>query len=37
MTYVGGMTDRFAFRTAVELLDWPVDQLPVGIDIPRAT
>jgi dGTPase len=35
VTYVGGMTDRFAFHTAVERLDWPVDELPVGIDIPR--
>jgi dGTPase len=37
VTYVGGMTDRFAFRAAVELLDWPVSELPVGIDIPRAS
>jgi dGTPase len=36
VTYVGGMTDRYAFRTAVELLGWPVAQLPVGIDIPRS-
>ncbi len=36
VTYVGGMTDRYAFRTAVELLGWPADQLPVGIDIPRS-
>lgn len=35
VTYVGGMTDRYAFRTAVELLGWPEDRLPVGIDIPR--
>jgi len=35
VTYVGGMTDRYAFRTAVELLGWPQSQLPVGIDIPR--
>ncbi|GAB3599340.1 deoxyguanosinetriphosphate triphosphohydrolase [Angustibacter peucedani] len=35
VTYVGGMTDRYAFRTAVELLGWPDDQLPAGIDIPR--
>jgi dGTPase len=35
VTYVGGMTDRYAFRTAVDLLGWPADQLPVGIDIPR--
>ncbi|MGN6299888.1 MAG: HD domain-containing protein [Angustibacter sp.] len=37
VTYVGGMTDRYAFRTAVELLGWPVERLPVGIDIPRPT
>lgn len=37
VTYVGGMTDRYAFRTAVELLSWPVAQLPVGIDLPRPT
>ena len=30
--YVAGMTDRFACRSAVTLLDWPVDQLPNGID-----
>jgi dGTPase len=30
--YVGGMTDRFACRAAVELLNWPIDQLPNGID-----
>ncbi|HEX3002719.1 MAG TPA: HD domain-containing protein [Angustibacter sp.] len=35
VTYVGGMTDRYAFRTAVELLGWPAERLPVGIDIPR--
>jgi dGTPase len=35
VTYVGGMTDRYAFRTAVELLGWPDADLPVGIDIPR--
>jgi dGTPase len=32
VTYVGGMTDRFACRQAVALLDWPLDQLPRGID-----
>lgn len=32
VTYVAGMTDRFAFNSAVRLLDWPVDQLPQGID-----
>ncbi len=30
--YVAGMTDRFACRSAVVLLDWPIDQLPNGID-----
>ena len=30
--YVAGMTDRFACRAAVNLLDWPIDQLPSGID-----
>lgn len=32
VTYVAGMTDRFAFDTAVRLLDWPVDRLPQGIE-----
>lgn len=32
VAYVGGMTDRFAFDSAVRLLDWPVDELPPGID-----
>jgi dGTPase len=30
--YVAGMTDRFACRSAVALLEWPIDQLPRGID-----
>ncbi len=30
--YVAGMTDRYAFATAVEQLDWDVDRLPPGID-----
>lgn len=34
VTYVAGMTDRFAFQSAVELLSWPVDELPAGIDSP---
>jgi dGTPase len=34
VTYVAGMTDRFAFDTAVHLLGWPVDELPEGIDSP---
>jgi dGTPase len=32
VAYVAGMTDRFACRSAVALLAWPVDQLPSGID-----
>ena len=32
VTYVAGMTDRFACRQAVELLDWPESRLPTGID-----
>ena len=35
VTYVGGMTDRFAFRTAVAELDWDPRALPRGIDSPR--
>ncbi len=32
VTYVGGMTDRFACRQAVTLLDYNVSKLPQGID-----
>ncbi len=32
VAYVAGMTDRFACRSAVQHLDWPVAQLPSGID-----
>ncbi len=32
VNYVAGMTDRFACRSAVALLAWPIDQLPNGID-----
>jgi len=32
VAYVAGMTDRFACRSAVTLLEWPIDQLPNGID-----
>ncbi len=32
VAYVAGMTDRFAFRQAVALLDWDVAKLPVGVD-----
>ncbi|MGD8214599.1 HD domain-containing protein [Aestuariimicrobium sp. Y1814] len=30
VTYVGGMTDRFAFEQAVRLLDWKPTDLPQG-------
>jgi len=33
VTYVGGMTDRFACRQGVALLGWDRDRLPVGIDV----
>ena len=32
VTYVGGMTDRFACEQAVGLLGWDRDRLPQGID-----
>jgi len=32
VAYVAGMTDRFAFRSAVALCDYDPDRLPVGID-----
>jgi dGTPase len=32
VTYVAGMTDRFAFRLAVALLGWDPEKLPAGID-----
>ncbi|CAB4611566.1 unannotated protein [freshwater metagenome] len=33
VTYVAGMTDRFAFDTAVRLFDWPAERRPLGIDV----
>ena len=33
VTYVAGMTDRFAFDTATRLLDWPEERRPLGIDV----
>lgn len=33
VTYVGGMTDRFACAQAVALLDYPRADLPIGFDI----
>ena len=35
VTYVGGMTDRFAFRTAVAHLGWDPAALPEGVDLRR--
>lgn len=35
VTYVGGMTDRFACERAVEHLGWKVSELPIGFDIRR--
>jgi dGTPase len=32
VSYVAGMTDRYACRSAVVNLDWPIDRLPSGID-----
>jgi dGTPase len=32
VTYVAGMTDRFAFRQAVALLGWDPTKLPAGVD-----
>jgi dGTPase len=32
VTYVAGMTDRFAFRHAVAQLGWDPEKLPVGVD-----
>ncbi len=31
VAYVGGMTDRFAFNQAIDLLNWPVERLPRAI------
>jgi dGTPase len=33
VTYVGGMTDRFACDQAVSRLGWPVAELPRGVDL----
>jgi dGTPase len=35
VTYVAGMTDRFAFQAAVAHLGWDPARLPVGIDVRR--
>jgi dGTPase len=34
VAYVSGMTDRYAFATAVDVLGWDPARLPVGIDSP---
>ena len=34
VTYVGGMTDRYAFETARTVLGWDPARLPRGIDVP---
>ncbi len=33
INYVGGMTDRYACAQAVELFDWPEEELPRGLDL----
>ncbi|MGZ4682108.1 MAG: HD domain-containing protein [Acidimicrobiales bacterium] len=33
VTYVGGMTDRFACDQAITRLGWPVAELPRGVDL----
>jgi dGTPase len=33
VTYVAGMTDRYACRQAMGLLGWDRNRLPVGIDV----
>jgi dGTPase len=35
VTYVAGMTDRFAFDTAVAQLGWDVSRLPAGVGLGR--
>ncbi len=34
VAYVAGMTDRYAFQAAQEVLGWDPDRLPRGIDVP---
>jgi dGTPase len=33
VSYVAGMTDRYACRTAIERLGWPESDLPGGVDV----
>jgi len=35
VSYVAGMTDRYACESAISLLDWPLRELPGGFDLPR--
>jgi dGTPase len=35
VTYVAGMTDRFAFEQAVAHLGWDPGTLPAGLDVAR--
>jgi dGTPase len=35
VTYVGGMTDRYAFQQAVAILGWDPSRLPGGVDLTR--
>ena len=35
VTYVAGMTDRYAFDVAVAQLGWDVSRLPAGIGLDR--
>jgi dGTPase len=35
VSWVAGMTDRYAFATAVAELDWDPARLPRGVDVPR--
>ena len=32
VTYVAGMTDRYAFTMAVDHLGWDRSELPIGVD-----
>jgi dGTPase len=33
VSYIAGMTDRYACRTAIERLGWPESDLPRGVDV----
>jgi dGTPase len=33
VAYVGGMTDRYACRQGIALLQWDENRLPRGIDV----